>query len=84
MARIPTIYYLLYWGEAVPTSVTQAGNEIASDLVETHRRMMPGEEMEPKTSQRRTLLRRNISYLQTTDRGGRGSQNAHWRRGARA
>ena len=46
MAQILGYYDLLYWGEAVPTSVTQTGNKIASDLVETHRRMMPGEETE--------------------------------------
>jgi hypothetical protein len=66
-------YHLLYCGEAVPTSVTNKGTKsFASDLVDTHRGMMPGEETEPKTSQRRTLLlrRNDISYRQTTDRRG--------------
>jgi hypothetical protein len=71
-------YVLLYWERGGVKRVegrllaSRKGYE-ASDLVGKPPENDTGEEMVPKTSQRRSMPRRNdISYRQTTDR--RGSQ----------
>ena len=62
-----TIYYI---GErrCAPHERHKRGNEIASDLVETHRRMMPGErDGTQNESAADSLLRRNKRHIISPD-----------------